>query len=141
MAAPANRRGGQQPAPVKSPSRRKRGPAALSAVPEIGQTELEKQIYSMTIEHVQCRDFGHSWRPFSARLLPGQNMFEQVLRCARCTTVRTRHLGMRGQLLDSSYDYVDGYQMKGLGRMSGTDRDVVRLASVRSILIQDTVTE
>lgn len=100
------------------------------------QTALEKSIYSMALEHVQCRDFGHSWRPFQAHQVPGG--FKSVLRCARCTTIRIRMLGTRGQLLDSGYDYVDGYLMDaGHGRLSSEDRDIIRLASVRSVLVKD----
>lgn len=131
-------------APAKASSKAPAKPVEHHAQPDIGggtQTPLEHQIYGMAVEHVQCRDFGHSWRPFSARWLPSYNYFEQILRCQRCTTTRTRHLGSRGQQLDSSYDYVEGYTVKGMGRLSGTDRDVIRLASVRSILIADTVEE
>jgi hypothetical protein len=128
-------------AAAKAPSKPKPEHHALPNIFAGAQTALEQQIYGMAVEHVQCRDFGHSWRPFSARWLPADNCFEQILRCQRCTTTRTRHLGSRGQQLDSSYDYVEGYTVKGMGRLSGTDRDVIRLASVRSILVTDTVEE
>lgn len=106
------------------------------------EIELGQAIRGLTPEYVQCRDFGHSWRPFSARWLSRENCFESILRCARCTTERTRFLGPRGQLMTSRYDYSDGYQMPpGTGHLSSSDRDQIRLASIQSILIIDTVQE
>jgi len=43
-----------------------------------------------------------------------------------------------GALLDSKYDYADGYTVKGLGRLSGVDRDVIRLQSILGVLVEDT---
>jgi hypothetical protein len=118
-------------------------PAVTAAAPVVAPpaSTVEEHVAAMAIEHIQCRDFGHSWRPFSARIVPAMHMIREELRCARCTTIRVRDLGMRGQLLASSYDYVDGYTRQGMGRLTGTDRDLIRLASVQHLLKVDTVQE
>lgn len=111
------------------PRHRPRG--RLRAVPS-PQDRLTQAIAGMEPEHLHCRDFGHGWQPWTARRVPGG--YESVLRCARCLTVRVRKIGMRGQVLSTSYDYPDGYQVKGLGQLTGTDRDKVRLASLLALL-------
>lgn len=88
----------------------------------------------MNVDFVQCRDFGHSWRPLSARWLEKQSCYESVLRCTRCGTDRHRWLSSTGTQLSGAYEYADGYLVKGLGRLTGTDRDMVRLASVLAVL-------
>jgi hypothetical protein len=104
--------------------------------------DLGSAIRGLNVEFVQCRDFGHSWRPFSARWLPFENCFQSVLRCARCSTTRTRYLGPRGQLQTAHYEYADGYQLPpGAGHLSSSDRDQIRLASIQAVLIEDTVQE
>ena len=103
--------------------------------------EIQKAVAAMTLEHVQCRDFGHSWRPFHARWIPADNLYESQLRCSRCTTIRTRFLSRTGEQLSSGYDYAEGYTTKGLGRLSGSDRNVIRLQSIQSVLVQDTAQE
>jgi hypothetical protein len=92
----------------------------------------------MALEHVQCRDFGHSWRPFTARWLAKFNSYESQLICARCNTVRTRFLSRTGEQLSGGYDYAEGYLVKGLGRLTGHDRDSIRLASIQAVLTPDT---
>jgi hypothetical protein len=36
----------------------------------------------------------------------------------------------RGAQIESHYDYPDNYSIKGLGPLSGTDRDLIRLRSM-----------
>lgn len=105
------------------------------------ERDVEGAVNKMSVDHLQCRDFGHSWRPFSARWMPRENYYESQLRCARCHTIRTRWLSRTGAQVGGSYDYAEGYQIKGLGRLTGTDRDHVRLASVLSVLVTDTAEE
>ena len=96
----------------------------------------------MRLDHLQCRDFGHSWRPFSAWFHQEHKEFVQTLRCQRCTSTRTRYLSARGAIIQSSYDYADGYTMpRGLGRMTGEDRDHIRLQSVLRTMPEDTAEE
>lgn len=88
-------------------------------------------------DFLQCRDFGHSWRPHTARWDNEAHAYRTQLRCSRCRTIRVRWIGRTGQQLGASYDYADGYMVKGVGRLTGTDRDALRLASVLRVLPED----
>lgn len=121
---------------------RRHPPAPTKALAgDTGQRDfdLHSTVEHMNVEFVQCRDFGHSWRPYTARWVSKENAYESQLRCQRCKTIRTRWLSARGEILSGSYDYADGYTMPpGMGRLSGTDRDVIRLKSIRAVLAPDT---
>lgn len=133
--------------PVKAPppARRaaERRPAArvLATAEATHNSDLDAAISHMELEFIQCRDFGHSWRPYSARWLPSDNCYESQLRCARCKAIRTRWLSRTGSQVGGGYDYADGYLVKGIGRLTGTDRDKIRLASVLAVLPSDTASE
>lgn len=97
-------------------------------------TQLGQAIAAMTHEHIECRDYGHQWAAWQAAELPRRRGFEQRLRCRRCRTVRHRILSRFGEILSSSYVYADGYLVDGLGRLDGTDRGQLRLASIAGTL-------
>lgn len=109
--------------------------------PEVIEFDLDASIREMSRENIECRDLRHSWRPFSARWMARGNYFEDILRCARCGTERVRHIGARGQVLSSHYEYADGYLMTGSGRMTTDMNESLRLASLRTRLVKDTVQE
>jgi hypothetical protein len=88
----------------------------------------------MNDDHLLCRDFGHAWRPFQARYIPQRRQYEERLKCGRCQTVRVRLLTSTGAQLGNAYHYPDGYALQGFGRLTGTDRDAVRLASLQTVL-------
>jgi hypothetical protein len=117
---PTKQRGGSDPPPR----------------PDIGEWAHE-----LRTDFLQCRDFGHSWRPYTARWDSGQRAYESQLRCSRCRTIRTRWIGARGEQLGAHYDYADGYTVKGVGRLTGTDRDALRLQSILRVLPEDTAEE
>lgn len=83
----------------------------------------------MTDEFLQCRDFGHSWKSWHVATVPG-GAFEQILMCIRCSSKRSRLLNRSGEQVSKGYQYADGYQLQGFGRMVGHDRDEIRLASI-----------
>lgn len=94
--------------------------------------DLDKAIETMPETHLHCRDYGHAWRPFTARYVPAERAYEQSLRCSRCKAQRHRLLDSHGSVIRSGYDYPDGYLVQGLGRLTGDDRGLVRLASIRA---------
>jgi len=98
-------------------------------------------IGQMRLDHLQCRDFGHSWRPYTARWAEADKCYESVLRCQRCSTLRLRYLSSRGDLVSSRYDYADGYLIAGMGRLDGADRAQIRLESVLRVMPPDTAEE
>ena len=99
-------------------------------------SELAGAIADMTPNQLQCRDFGHSWRPYTVEFVPQRKHYLEALRCSRCRTMRVRVLGQRGELLGNRYIYADGYLVQGLGRMESDDRDAMRLASLEHLLTQ-----
>lgn len=99
--------------------------------------DLDQVIDGMPVEFVQCRDFLHGWRSFTARRVH-DGMIEQTQRCSRCRSTRTRTLNSRGGVVYTwKISYVDGYLIKGLGRIVGADMDHVRLRSVEHLLIDE----
>jgi hypothetical protein len=100
---------------------------------------LKTALHGMKDDHLLCRDFGHSWRPFQARYIPQRRQYEERLKCSRCGTVRVRLLTSTGGQLGNAYVYPDGYALQGFGRLTGTDRDAVRLASLQTVLALDGV--
>lgn len=95
---------------------------------------LTDALRQMSTEHLACRDYGHNWTPFRAEWKPAERAYFTQLRCARCATIRERWLDRTGAQLSNHYTYADGYLVKGLGRLTGVDRDAVRLASIMALL-------
>jgi hypothetical protein len=103
--------------------------------------DVDAFIDNMALNHIQCRDFGHSWRPYRAWWDASEHCYISQLRCSRCRTVRHRYIGQNGQLIAGHYEYADGYLVKGIGRLTGGDRDHIRLASISRVLVPDTAEE
>jgi hypothetical protein len=133
----------QAKAATKQPSARSTRASEPTSRPVEGPAKLDlnQVVSNMDLSQVQCFDFGHSWRPYSARWLPSYNSYESQLQCMRCKTVRTRFLSRTGEQLNSNYDYAEGYLVKGMGRLTGHDRDVIRLASILAVISPDTAEE
>lgn len=109
--------------------------------PKMTGSEIERAVKAMDLAFIQCRDFGHSWRPYSARWMAADNAYHSELMCQRCKTIRQRWLSRTGAQLSGNYDYPAGYLVQGMGRLTGSDRDVIRLQSVLSVLATDTAEE
>ncbi len=84
----------------------------------------------LSTSHLECRDMRHSWRPRGAKFLPELGVYERVRRCSRCKTERRETLSEAGAVLSRSYNYPDGYQTQGIGRLAGDSLDALRLASL-----------
>lgn len=125
---------------ARKPAPPTQGSAALKAANMTtgSSFNLDKALDALPDEFIQCRDFGHSWRPYSARLEQKLRCYVQSLRCARCKTIREREIGLRGELLGSHYDYPEGYTMPGCGRLMKDDRDGVRIRSIQKLVGTDT---
>jgi len=94
--------------------------------------DFDATVEAMPEANLHCRDYGHAWRPFNARYLPDERSYEQVLRCTRCRAQRFRVLDSRGQVVSSRYAYKRGYLVQGMGRLSTSERGLIRLASVKA---------
>src|SRR5262245_5266885 len=73
-----------------------------------------------------CREMGHNWRPWAAQWNPDEQCFDRTLRCTRCKCKRNQSLSNSGAVVASNYEYPDGYEHKGFGRISGEGRDRLR---------------
>jgi hypothetical protein len=100
----------------------------------VGSHPAVAALAAMADEHLICRDFGHSWRPWSAEWIPQRRQYAEALVCTRCNSVRQRLLDEFGALLGNSYTYAEGYLVHGIGRLTGDDRNDLRLASLRALL-------
>jgi len=98
------------------------------------QKEVTSALKGMEIDHIHCRDYGHTWAPFTAYRIEGGRGYDQTLQCVRCGTHRHRVLDRWGDVLVNNYQYADGYLVPGLGRLTGTDRGSLRLASIMDTL-------
>lgn len=103
--------------------------AEVDAVREYASTLSQQQL--------QCRDFGHNWRPHTAERR-ADGGYDRSLIC-RCRTRRVQVLDQWGRVVSSQYAYPDGYEMpRGIGRISADDKGVLRLASIEHTLQADT---
>jgi len=72
----------------------------------------------------------HAWEAYTATV--GRNKImrrreiNQVLRCTRCATLKTRVMTTSGELLRNSYSYPEGYLLKQHGPMTPADREWIR---------------
>lgn len=137
--APASLRRGRTPTKLPAESVPVRsepdGVRKLRSIQDAEDFDLDAALSNLQDEYIQCRDFGHSWRPFTARWLSKQNAYESQLQCQRCKTIRTRWLSRTGSQLSGGYEYPDNYLMPhGAGRLTGTDRDKIRLASILQVI-------
>jgi hypothetical protein len=92
--------------------------------------EVADAVSKMPEIYAQCRDYGHPWNPSNVEWMAKEQVWRCTLRCPRCATLKTMLRNRRGHQLESHYDYPDGYAVKGLGMLSGTDRDQIRLRSM-----------
>lgn len=113
-----------------------RGAAALKVVQEHHHVEDEAQpdavkefAEGLNDGFLFCREMGHNWRPWSAGRHEDGG-FERILRCNRCKTRRYQQINVYGTILSGRYEYPEGYQSKGLGRIVGDGRGALRLVSI-----------
>lgn len=104
-------------------------------VTQTEQVDVAHAIAGMPESHLQCRDFGHSWRPLHVESIPQRSAYLEQLACMRCQTVRNRLIDSRnGHQLSQSYKYADGYLIHGLGRLDEDDRGTLRLSALQSVI-------
>jgi hypothetical protein len=97
---------------------------------EADANEVEQWAANLKQSWLLCRELGHTWKPHAARYVAEQHVYERSLRCTRCFTERRQLLSGHGHVVSSQYVHPDGYLHKGLGRISGEGRDVLRLESL-----------
>jgi hypothetical protein len=93
--------------------------------------DVADAISKFTLAHLQCRRYGHSWRPWRAEVFTRGRGYMEAVRCDRCATERTEECDRYGGVVSAHYVYPDGYLVKGLGRLTGEDRGQLRIAAIR----------
>lgn len=89
-------------------------------------------IENLDPEFVMCRDLLHAWRYFDVIHKKEEKHYEEILRCARCGTLKHRFIGYNGGFAKSSkYTYPAGYVVKGSGRATAETRAKVRIVALQ----------
>lgn len=110
----------------------------MSAIHARPRDDVRSWSAGLPEEFIQCRDFGHLWRPYRAHFDAANNCYERVIRCGRCRTERSQHVGLSGELLSGAYSYPAGYQAPaGSGRLDSGGRAELRLESTLRLMGHD----
>lgn len=104
-------------------------PAKKTKAQKDFEQALTERITNLSIDHVRCRDLGHVWREFTPATLSegdGAKYWRRALRCDKrnggCGAERIERIETDGQIASRSYNYPQGYQMKGLGVRGGLSK-------------------
>jgi hypothetical protein len=112
--------------------RKRQSPRAASIA------DVEAAIENMPEAYLDCRDNRHPWERMGVQWSAQAGTYVRTRICPRCTTRRTQEIGADGEIIGTHYDYPDDYLLK-IGRLIGSARDTLRLASVlREINSQNT---
>jgi len=90
---------------------------------------LREFVDHLPIEYLECRQYNHAWTGHTVQ--SGRDGFQVTLRCLRCQSQATESLTRDGSRDGKRHiHYVEGYLARGMGRLTGRGRDIVRLAGV-----------
>lgn len=84
---------------------------------------------------LHCRELGHNWRPYTAKKRRAKDGggFIRTLRCTRCKTTREQEIDRTGMVQTNKYEHPEGYLHKGMGRIVGEGRGLLRLESLKRL--------
>jgi hypothetical protein len=98
--------------------------------------DVRNAAVNWTEGQVNCRVFGHAWRPLTVTHQPG--VYTIFQRCGRCRNERQQEVDERGYAVSNWHTrYVDGYLLRKLGRVGTDGRAVLRLQSIRGLPITE----
>lgn len=98
--------------------------------------EVEEFAAGLKEAFLYCRRFGHAYKPHTAKLSNEFRGYETTKRCTRCTLVVVEVMDMRGAIIKSWPRYPEGYLAKGIGRIVGEGKDIVRLETLNRFLVK-----
>jgi hypothetical protein len=75
-------------------------------------------------EYLACRE-NHLWRLYYVKRVKGGR--DRSWFCPRCKTEKHQFTDNEGYLFAPSYSYPKGYQITGMGRISGAARAAIRI--------------
>lgn len=93
-------------------------------------SDVKRQASEWPDEYLECRTYGHDWRPSRATWNPAYRYYLVTQLCPRCLSERRIDMNDRGHVVNQWIDYAEGYLSKGLGRIVGDGRDALRLATI-----------
>jgi hypothetical protein len=96
--------------------------------------EVKTFAAGLSDEYLECRTLSHNWRPFQAEWKRDEGAYLVVYLCHRCNTTRNQWLDRWGDVVKGNYEYDEGYQHKGMGRIVGRGRSALRLESLTRIM-------
>lgn len=92
-------------------------------------------IANMKRSFLECRDWGHTWRPYDARIDNKGKFYIEILRCTRCVSRRERKIAYpSGGILKTTYTYPEGYLVPGWGGMTKNDKGILRIAVLQMMI-------
>lgn len=80
-----------------------------------------------------CRTWQHSWDPETSTVQRRGGHIHWGVECSICGTVRTCIMTARGEIVGNRYDYPEGYQSAGMGRISRDGRAQIRMETLKRI--------
>jgi hypothetical protein len=101
------------------------------AVNEEHVSEVQRWAERLSQSYLYCRTFGHTWKPWTARWVPEERCYEQIIRCSRCKNERFQLLNRYGEVVKNWYRYPHGYLHKALGRITGEGKGALRLEALK----------
>ena len=104
------------------------------------KTDKPQTIDDVLDEHLECRDYMHSWKPYEAKEIQKGRVVERILRCERCKTLKRQTLVIkrgRAFLSTGSYKYAEGYLIKGIGHITQEDKAKLRFRTIIRELSDD----
>ena len=96
--------------------------------------DVERAAETWSDGQVNCRTYGHAWRPLTVSHRPG--VYTIFQRCGRCRSERHQEVNEQGyQISTWKIHYEDGYLLHNLGRVGADGRAVLRLVTLRGLSI------
>lgn len=105
--------------------------------------DVRKMAQTWDQDQLECRLYGHDWKPQRANQDGKTLLIAVVQLCPRCDSERHQEIsGRTGAVFAQWIDYGEGYLMQGMGRIGSDGRNVLRLEAVTQIykITQGTVT-
>ena len=84
-------------------------------------------------DFLACRTWAHSWDLATSAVRRASGHIHWSVECATCGTIRTLIMTSSGRIAGNRYDYPDGYQSTGLGRIGQSGRALFRMATLKRV--------
>lgn len=105
-------------------SNTRRADTGLYAVQYADPAEVVALLATYDPRFAQCRDWGHTWRPYKAEEYAG-GAWDRIMKCRCCSCLRTEELDSRDFVIARHYEYPDGYLVT-VGRIDPEGKAAIR---------------